>query len=140
MFYFRVELSYLVLIGDTKTRFLAQFGLSAVLQKDFNRTVLFAVENQEKFRVFDQLLHQYINSSHQKTPKETPYAIMTTIYDIKYHTAGDIKNYCNTNVIFELINSTTQIIHQMSYLKLQKKAKPMILFKSHLILNIWLKL
>jgi hypothetical protein len=112
-----VEIKFLIpfsdgVLFDTKTRFLAQFGLSAVLQKDFNRTVLFAVENQDKFKIFDQLLNQYINSSHQENPKDTPYAITTTIYDIKYHTAGDIKNYCSTNVIFELINSTTQIIHQ----------------------------
>lgn len=109
-----IEIKFLIPFSDglsfkTKTRFLNEFGLSPVIQKDFNRTVLFAIVDQEGFRQFDTLLHQYIDSSDRTSPKGTRYAIMTTIFDIKYHTAKDIRNQCSGSLIFELINTNSHI-------------------------------
>ncbi|MFA7408052.1 MAG: S8 family peptidase [Anaerolineaceae bacterium] len=94
---------------DTKSRFLNEFGLSPVVQQDFNRTIYFAIVNIEKFKRFDVLLKEYIDSNDQTAPQGTNYAIMTTIYDVKYHTSGDIRNYCVDDLIFELINNNAHI-------------------------------
>jgi len=105
-----IEIKFLIPFSDgaifnTRTRFLREYGLSPVLFKDFNRTVLFAIANQEKFGIFHSQLNQYVESSNKVSPSGRVYAIMTTIYDIKYHTSSDIINYCAGELVFELINN-----------------------------------
>ncbi|MDM1295890.1 S8 family serine peptidase [Sphingobacterium sp. N143] len=117
-----VEIRFLIPFSNgvnfkTRTKFLNEFGLTAVMLEDFNRTVLFAVENQAKFNEFHRTLLKYINSSNQTSPKNTDYAIMTTIYDIKYHTADDIRNHCSDDLILELINNTVPIFQQYDHQK-----------------------
>lgn len=109
-----VEIKFLIPFSDgvqynTRTRFLNEFGLSPVLQKDFNRTVLFAVVDQEKFNRFHTLLHQYIESSDRTSPRGRDYAIMTTLYDVKYHTTRDIRNSCTHDLVFQFINNNEHI-------------------------------
>ena len=105
-----VEIRFLIPFSDgakfkTRTRFLNEFGLSPVSQKDFNRTVLFAIVDTTKFRTFDTLLNQYTQSNHRTSPKGKTYAIMTTLFDVKYHTAKDIRNHCAGDLVFEFINN-----------------------------------
>src|SRR5690606_20933985 len=109
-----VEIRFLIPFSDganfkTRTRFLNEFGLSPVMQKDFNRTVLFAIVDEVKFTTFDRLLNKYIQSDHRTSPQGTPYAIMTALYDIKYHTADDIRNYCSQDLVFEFINNNADV-------------------------------
>ncbi|QNL51953.1 S8 family peptidase [Olivibacter sp. SDN3] len=109
-----IEIRFLIPFSDglsykTRTRFLNEFGLSPVIQKDFNRTVLFAIVDEQRFRHFDALLHHYIESSDRISPKGKTYAIMTTLFDVKYHTASDIRNQRSGDLVFELINTTPQI-------------------------------
>lgn len=109
-----VEIRFLIPFSDgakfkTRTRFLNEFGLSPVMQKDFNRTVLFAIVDDVKFRRFDVLLNQYIQSDNRISPQGTLYAIMTTLYDVKYHTAEDIRNNCSSNLVFEFINNNLDV-------------------------------
>ncbi|WP_149912543.1 S8 family peptidase [Sphingobacterium cavernae] len=109
-----VEIRFLIPFNDgalfkTRSRFLNEFGLSAVMQRDFNRTILFAITDKEKFRRFDELLNQYVESSNKISPQGKAYAIMTTLYDVKYHTADDIRNNCATDLVFQFINNTAYI-------------------------------
>ena len=112
-----VEIRFLIPFSDgavfnTRTRFFNEFGLSLVMQKDLNRTVLFAISDEAKFQRFDALLNQYIESDNRVPPEGTPYAIMTTLYDVKYHTTDDIRNNCAGDLVFELINNNTVINHK----------------------------
>lgn len=109
-----VEIRFLIPFSDgskfkTRTRFLNEFGLSPVFQEDFNRTVLFAIFNRVKFQRFDTLLNQYILSENRTPPQGTAYAIMTTLFDVKYHTASDIRNHCTRDLVFQFINNNQYI-------------------------------
>ncbi len=109
-----VEIRFMIPFSDgakfnTRTRFFNEFGLRPVMQKDFNRTVLFAIIDDVKFRRFDALLNQYIQSDNRTSPHRTPYAIMTTLFDVKYHTADDIRNNCSGDLVFEFINNNAEI-------------------------------
>ena len=58
-----IEVRFMVPFSDgvkfkIRSRFINDFGLSPVVQKDFNRTVLFAIVDYEKFGVFDALLNR----------------------------------------------------------------------------------
>lgn len=119
-----VEIRFLIPFSDgavykTQTRFSRDFGLSAVMRSDFNRTVLFAITDEEKFRDFNNLLNKYIDSADQTSPQGTEYAIMTTLYDIKYHTADDIRNHCSGDLVFELIGRPPHIQLDEAYSKQQ---------------------
>ncbi|TYP94638.1 subtilase family protein [Sphingobacterium allocomposti] len=109
-----VEIRFLIPFSDgatfkTRTRFLNEFGLSPVMQKDFNRTVLFAIVDDVKFKTFDRLLNQYIESDNRTPPQGSRYAIMTTLYDVKYNTADDIRNNCTDDLVFEFINNNAYV-------------------------------
>lgn len=109
-----IEIRFFIPFSDgatfkTRTTFLNDFGLSPVMQKDFNRTVLFAIVDEEKVNKFNELLNQYIGSDDHASPQRTRYAIMTTLYDVKYHTADDIRNQCSGDMVFELINNNQHI-------------------------------
>lgn len=112
-----VEIRFLIPFSDgaqykTRTRFYNEFGLSPVTQKDFNRTVLFAIVDQGKFELFNELLNQYIESDNRISPRGKKYAIMTTLFDVKYHTADDIRNHCSGDLIFEFINNTQHVYRE----------------------------
>lgn len=109
-----VEIRFLIPFSDgakykTRTRFLNEFGLSPVHQRDFNRTVLFAIIDSVKFRRFDLLLNQYIQSNHRISPQGKAYGIMTTLFDVKYHTTEDIRNNCSDDLVFEFINNNQYV-------------------------------
>lgn len=109
-----IEIKFFIPFSDgatfkTRTTFLNDFGLSPVMQKDFNRTVLFAIVDEEKVKKFNELLNQYIQSDDHASPRRTSYAIMTTLFDVKYHTASDIRNQCSGDMVFELINNNQHI-------------------------------
>ncbi|WP_158860822.1 S8 family peptidase [Lunatibacter salilacus] len=109
-----IEIKFFVPFSDgatfkTRTIFLDDFGLSPVMQKDFNRTVLFAIVDEEKLKKFNNLLNKYIQSDDHTSPRKTSYAIMTILYDVKFHTATDIRNQCSGDMVFELINNNEHI-------------------------------
>ncbi|MFD2599018.1 S8 family peptidase [Sphingobacterium corticis] len=90
-------------------KFLKDFGLSPVMQRDFNRTVLFAIVDEAKFGNFHILLNQYVESDKRTPPQGTPYAIMTTLFDVKYHTADAIRNNCSGDLVFEFISNNAEV-------------------------------
>lgn len=105
-----VEIRFLIPFNENsiykiRARFVEEFGLCSVMQKDFNRTVLFAIIDNNKFDRFDRLLKKYIESEDTIAPQGTDYAIMTTLFDVKYHTAEDRRNFCSHSLVFELINN-----------------------------------
>ncbi|MHA6697183.1 S8 family serine peptidase [Chryseobacterium sp. A321] len=109
-----VEIRFFIPFSDgarfnTRTRFLRDFGLSPVFFKDFNRTVLFAIVDAKKFATFDTLLNQYISSDDSVAPHDQKYAIMTILFDVRYHTAKQIQNYCNEDLVFELIKNNEHL-------------------------------
>ncbi|MGJ1409084.1 S8 family peptidase [Sphingobacterium thalpophilum] len=129
-----VEIRFLIPFSDgsnfkTRTRFLREFGLSPVFQKDFNRTVLFAIVDKVKFQRFDTLLNQYILSGNRTPPRGTTYAIMTTLFDVKYHTADDIRNHCTTDLVFQFINNNQYVDanYQLQRQQLENKLDTLVL-------------
>ncbi|MGJ1333729.1 S8 family peptidase [Sphingobacterium siyangense] len=129
-----VEIRFLIPFSDgsnfkTRTRFLREFGLSPVFQKDFNRTVLFAIVDKVKFLRFDTLLNQYILSGNRTPPRGTTYAIMTTLFDVKYHTADDIRNHCTTDLVFQFINNNQYVdaTYQLQRQQLNNKLETLVL-------------
>lgn len=129
-----VEIRFLIPFSDgsnfkTRTRFLREFGLSPVFQKDFNRTVLFAIVDKVKFLRFDTLLNQYILSGNRTPPRGTTYAIMTTLFDVKYHTADDIRNHCTKDLVFQFINNNQYVdaTYQLQRQQLNNKLETLVL-------------
>ncbi|WP_223585036.1 S8 family serine peptidase [Sphingobacterium sp. GVS05A] len=129
-----VEIRFLIPFSDgskfkTRTRFLREFGLSPVFQKDFNRTVLFAIVDRVKFQRFDTLLNQYILSENRTPPQGTAYAIMTTLFDVKYHTEDDIRNHCTRDLVFQFINNNQYVdaSYQLQRQQLNNKLDTLVL-------------
>lgn len=128
-----VEIRFLIPFSDgvkftTRTLFLNEFGLAPVMQRDFNRTILFAIIDEDKFKRFDTLLNQYIQSDNRISPQGKAYAIMITLFDVKYHTAEDIRNHCSDDLVFEFINNNQYIdvLYQEQRLALENHLESLI--------------
>lgn len=80
------------------------FGLIPVSFKDFNKTVLFYIENERLFSRFVSLIEQFFNSSDNTDPSNKDYHVVTLIYSFEFLSSNKIKNISNTRIILSLTN------------------------------------
>ena len=92
----------------TKTRF-KEFGLIPVLYRNFNQSVIFAINNHDKFQRFVNILEQFIQSQDNVSPKGTPYSIATIIYDFEFLSTEKIAGFYSNNLIISLVNRNKDI-------------------------------
>lgn len=109
-----IEIDFFMVFSDgdkyqTKNRFHNAFGLVPVSLTNFNRTVLFAIANYQKFEHFIALLKAYVNSSPQTNPMEKEYRYITLIHSFNFLTTKKIKGYCKGDIVLDLVNSDPAI-------------------------------
>lgn len=94
----------------TKSRFKSQFGLVPVVYTNFNQSVLFAITDNVKFSSFLTLLQEFINSPDIKHPAETPYSIITLLFDFEFLGLAELlTNVPQDDVIFSFVQSEEAI-------------------------------
>lgn len=94
----------------TKSRFKNQFGLVPVAYLRFNQSILFAISDNHRFAIFIKLLKEFIKSPDNQIPSDSPYAIMTTIYDFDFLSTSDVlENSAENDVILSLVKSEETI-------------------------------
>jgi subtilisin family serine protease len=103
-----IEIHFFSIFNDndvfkTKSRF-KTFGLSPVIYRNFNQSVIFAINDYDKFQGFISILEAFIHSENNISPKGKPYSIATIIYDFEFLSADKIGKYFSNDVILSLIN------------------------------------
>lgn len=135
-----VKLYFFVLFDDqepyrTISTFRSRFGLSPVYYEDFNKTITFAIADEEAFIDFITLLSAFINSRNN-SPLASDYKIMTIISDFEFITTSKIIKYVNEeSVLFELYTSS-EIVTQadrissslIDYLRTMQERVPSLSF------------
>lgn len=109
-----VKVKFLVLFDDQAPRrtistFRRRFGLSPVYYEDFNKTVTFAITDEEIFENFTGLLLEFVRSGDRNNVADEQ-RILTIIHDFEFITTSDITRYINEEaVLFELYASSEVI-------------------------------
>lgn len=93
---------------QTKSRF-KSFGLSPVLYRNFNQSVVFAIVDEGKFSSFVTILENFIASQDNISPRNKSYSIATIIYDFEFLSTEKIGVLYFDNVILSLVNRSTEI-------------------------------
>lgn len=109
-----VEIDFFIIFGDsdqykTQDSFKKRFGLVPLHLSNFNRTVLFAITDAEKFQKFITLLNEFCNSDVNTQPSGQHYAIITLIYHLKFWSSEAMIGFYQENVVLSLINNTAEI-------------------------------
>jgi hypothetical protein len=91
-------------VQEFDNKYRKQFGLSPVLYKDYNKTVIFAVLDSTRFENFIKEIEKFINSENLQLDY-TNYKINRNIFFIKefyFYDSTNRKNYSDTNRSFEI--------------------------------------
>lgn len=103
-------------------KFRNKYGLAPVLFKDFNKTVLFAIDDIEKFGVFKNHLKLFYESEPTTDPHGTEYSLIINIHEFEFLTSSKIiKWFAGEHIYLELFDSAeiiTQKIQILERLKL----------------------
>ncbi len=78
------------------------FGLIPVSYTDFNKTVLFYIENERLFARFVHLIEQFFNSPEEEDPSAENYHVVTFIYSFEFLSSRKITKISNERVIISL--------------------------------------
>lgn len=108
-----LEIHFFIIFNDsppfnTKTRF-RQFGLTPVFSRNFGQSIVFAISDLNNFQGFVHLLNAFIQSADNISPKGTPYAIATTIYDFEFLSTPKIMGFVSEDVVISLLNSNPSV-------------------------------
>jgi len=98
-FYKRFEL-------DLQKKFFSNYGLNIVRYENFNKTVLFTVDDQKLFENFKKHVQQFYRSAINVTWQGTEYNIIALIHDFEFHsTKKIIHSISETQSLFYLVDS-----------------------------------
>lgn len=92
----------------TETKF-KKWGMTPVLFTNFNQSVVFAINDTEKFKQFVLILEAFINSKDQIAPQGSPYSIVTIIYDFEFLSTQKIVGYLADDVLLSLVTTAQEI-------------------------------
>lgn len=110
---------YIIFKNDefkTKDTFRLKFGLSPVLWKNFNQTVVFAITDLANFQKnFISLLTKFVESSDTEHPSSKDYSILTLISDFEFisydYITSEMNDYVSDTII-RLVNPSKDILLQ----------------------------
>lgn len=72
--------------------FIKRYGLQALTFYDFNKTVLFAIDNEELFKVFQSHLEQFYNSADDQAYQGQEYNLIALIFHFEFINSRKIIN------------------------------------------------
>ena len=86
--------------------FLSKYGITPIEYTDFNRTVLFQIEEEGKFEIFLQHLQAIIDSAMGTTYQNAEYNLLVLMERFSFYTSQDRFNtYDTTGLVFSLIST-----------------------------------
>ncbi len=88
--------------GDTKDYYQKLFGLQPVSYRDFNKTVLFYIENTRLFQKFIDLVEMFFNSTADEIPEDQDYHAITLIYSFDFLSSSKINEIRGDKIILTL--------------------------------------
>lgn len=99
--------SHSVFNADLQNKFRESYGLSAVRFEYFNKVVLFAIVDDEKFEIFKEHITFFVRQGHGFDPLGTDYYLLVHIDRFELLSSDKIKGVIiNEEVIIEIINNT----------------------------------
>ncbi|RZJ80847.1 MAG: hypothetical protein EOO20_25635, partial [Chryseobacterium sp.] len=115
-----IEVHFFMIFNDnkpyeTKKKF-KSYGLVPVLYRNFNQSVVFAIEDLGRFKGFVNILEAFINSTDNQSPMKTAYAIATTIFDFEFLSSDKITGFCTEDVVISILNNTTEISKSFTWI------------------------
>lgn len=103
-------------------KFRNQYGLVPVSFQSFNKTVLFAIDDESKFKVFKTHLKLFYESEPSSDPHGTEYALIINIHEFEFLTSKRIKKWlASENIYLELFDSAEIAISKMHILNSLKE-------------------
>lgn len=99
-----IEIRFLTHFNNAANYYNRTFGLDPINYSDFNKTVLFYIENQVLFQNFIRLIEQFYNSPSDENPDNQEYHVVTLIYSFEFLSSNKIKKLPVGRVIISLTN------------------------------------
>lgn len=117
-----VEIDFFIIFGNsdifkTQDTFKTKFGLVPLNLSRFNRTVLFAITDNDKFQYFITLLKEFFESDAVINPSGKRYAIITLIYHIRFWSTKTMTDFYQENVVLSLVNNEADINEKYEVIK-----------------------
>ncbi|MCE9539126.1 MAG: S8 family peptidase [Bacteroidetes bacterium] len=75
---------------DLQKKFIQEYGLSVISYENFNRSVLFAIDNLKLFEKFKEHIQKFYTSPVNITWQRTDYYLMPLIHNLEFHTTKRI--------------------------------------------------
>ena len=92
--------------NDLHKLFLTKYGITPVEYTDFNRTVLFQVEEDEKFTIFLRHLQTIIDSAVETTYHNAEFNLLVLMERFSFYTSQDrVNTSAATGLMFSLIST-----------------------------------
>lgn len=91
-------------LGNAKNYYQNKFGLIPVRFTDFNKTVLFYINDEKLFSVFISLVEQFFNAPADEDPTDKDYHIVTSISSFEFLSSEKIKKSVGDKVVISLID------------------------------------
>ena len=104
--------------ANTLSSFQQKCGLKPVRYTDFNKTVLFYIENTDSFSEFSRLLELFYNASENEDPTDKDYHIITLIQSFEFLSSEKIKKSITTGHL--LMSLTDQLSGVEQWEKIKK--------------------
>lgn len=113
---------------NLQKEFIKRYGLQTLSFYDFNKTVLFAIENETLFNVFQNHLETYYNSNDSQSHEGQDYNLIALIFHFEFIDSRKIINaFDETIAAFNLIQSfslkTTKIFKALTTYLEENKLK-----------------
>lgn len=90
---------------DLQNKFVSNYGLSVVSYSNFNKSVLFTIDDLKLFIIFKKHLSQFYNSSPKVSWSQTEYNLIALIHDFEFHSTQKIvQSIGETQSLFHLID------------------------------------
>ncbi len=90
---------------DLQKKYITNYGLNVVSYENFNKSVLFTVDNLDLFETFKRHLQLFYNSLRNVTWQNTEYHLIPLIHDFEFHSTKKIIHSINeTQSLFHLID------------------------------------
>lgn len=113
---------------DLQKKYISDYGLNVVSYENFNKSVLFTVDDLNLFETFKRHLQLFYTSPRNVTWQNTEYNLIPLIHDFEFHSTKKIIHSINeTQSLFHLIDTyddKSKLLNQalIQYLKTIEKA------------------
>ncbi|MGJ1320751.1 S8 family peptidase [Sphingobacterium spiritivorum] len=102
-----IKINFLTVFNrDLSGKFLLKYGLSPVEYLDFNKTVVFTVDNTEAFENFHTHIDRIINSPRNTSYYKQDYNLLALVHQFTFYTSNDrLTSYSEDGLLISFIST-----------------------------------